>query len=701
MKKKYNINDLDCAACSVKIEKAINEFEEIDECTLDFINKKLYIETSKNWQSDEELVQFLEKIIHIFEKDVSLSENDGTEEEKVQKTNFFKTRYFTITKLTISTILLLIGWLVPMSFWWQFSVYLVANMVVGYEYVIAMCKKFTTKHFIDENFLMILASIGGFIIGAYEESVMVILLYCLGEMFQKYAVDRSRKSITDMLKGKVQYATVIKDGEEHQCKPEKLSLGDRIVVKKGDRVPVDSVVVNGNGFVDTSMLTGESKPQRVQEGSKILAGCINTGNTLVLKVAKKFEQSAVAKIMDLVEMASAHKPKSEKFISKFARIYTPVIVGCALVVAFVPPIFVGNLSEWVYRALTFLVVSCPCAIVISVPLTFFSGLGVSAKSGIMIKGANVLEILPKVSTIVFDKTGTLTKGVFEVQKIETAPNVEKDTFIKFLCYAESRSGHPIAKSVMKLYKGKIFASKINSCEEIGGLGIKAHIENKNVVVGSHAFLTQEGIEAPEVDDIGSIVYVGINGVYAGHVVISDSLKPNVKTSLNKLKQLGVKRFIILTGDEGENAFAVAKQLDINEVYANLMPEDKLTKLAEIMESSKGKVMYVGDGVNDAPVLMASDIGVSMGKNGSDIAIESGDLVLMKDDIFSLVKSIKIARKTVFISYENIVFALAAKLVVLVLGFLGLSTLWLAVFADVGVSVLAILNAIRMLIMYKK
>ncbi len=699
MKRTYEIIDLECAACSVKIESAIREFEEIDECNLDFINKKLYIDTNKNWESEEELILFLEKIIHIFESEVHI-QLAGQKKEEKKKVNYFKTGYFEFTKMGISLIMAIIAAFVPMLFALKLTLFICAYLILSYDIIIKTFKKVLSKNFFDENLLMTVASIGAFVIGEYFEGIMVVLFYKLGELFQSYAVDKSRKNIKEMLSLKVQIANVIKNGEEHQVKPQKLQIGDTIVVKKGERVPVDCVVVAGNGFINTSMLTGESKPQKISEGMKVFSGCINTGNSLIMRVVNKFEDSAVAGIMELVERASANKPKSEKFITKFAKIYTPTVMACAVLVAFVPPIFVGNLSLWVYRALSFLVVSCPCAIVISVPLTFFSGLGVCAKRGMLIKGANVLENLTGVDTIVFDKTGTLTNGTFEVVKI-VPNNIEKDTLVKFLCYAESRSDHPIAKSVMHLYKSKIFASKINECEEVSGKGVKALIENKKVIIGSDVCLKENGINLPEIQEDGTLVYVAINDEYAGYVVINDTIKPNAKKAISALRKMGITNFVMLTGDKAKGANYVAKTLGIDKVYSQLMPEDKLTKLKEIMSTAKGKVMYVGDGINDAPVLVGSDVGVSMGKRGSDVAIESGDLVIMQDDLMSLANVFKIAKRTITISYENIVFALGVKLAVLVLSVCGVSSLWLAVFADVGVSFLAILNAMKLLYIYRK
>ncbi len=701
MKRTFDISDLDCAACSVKIESAIREFKEISSCTLDFINKKLYIETAQDWQTDEELIEFLEKIVHIFEKDVHLTVAGKKEEsEKNNKFNYFKSNYFEFTKIGLALVLCVLGMLLKLPLWASLLLYVPAYLLVGYDVIIKTIKKVTSKNFFDENLLMTIASIGAMIIGEYFEGVMVLLLYKLGEIFQGYAVEKSRKNIKDMLMQKVQIANLLRDGEEHQVNPKKLEIGDTIIVKKGERVPVDGIVVAGNGFLDTSMLTGESKPQKVSEGTKLLSGCINLGNNLVVRVTDRFEDSAVAQIMELVERASANKPKSEKFITKFARIYTPTVMLCALVVAFIPPIFVGNWIDWIYRALTFLVVSCPCAIVISVPLTFFSGLGVCAKRGLLIKGANVIENIVGVKTVVFDKTGTLTTGTFEVTEIKPS-EVEKDVFVKFLCYAESGSNHPIAKSILKLYKGKIFASKISEYEDISGKGIKAHIENKDVLVGSAEWLKENGIDVPELNEGGSVVHMALNSVYAGYVVIADTIKPNAVNALQALKKLGVTRFVMLSGDKQDTAQHVAGKLGIDEVYAELMPEDKLTKLNEVISTTNGKVMYVGDGINDAPVLMGSDVGVSMGKRGSDIAIEAGDLVIMKDDLLSLVNSFKISKRTIVIALENIVFALTTKVIILVLGVLGISSLWLAVFADVGVSFIAILNAMRMLFTNRK
>lgn len=692
MKKVYYLKDLDCAACSAKIEKALNTFDEIDLCTLDFINKKLYIETEHEWRSEDELIAFLEKTIHIFESEVYIQKLEEMEEEKEEKEPLCKRWWFKLIFPALALVFLILGFVIKNEIA-SIILYCVGYVAVGYDVVYKCVKKLIRGGIFDENVLMVVATIGALALQEYPEAIMVMLLYKIGEAFQDYALGKSKKSLEKMLTLRPEYANVIRGGEEHQVRPEKLKVGDLVVVKNGEKIPTDGKVVNGSTFIDNSMLTGESKQQRVTIGSKVYSGTINMSSVITVKVTKVYQNSAISKVLQLVQDASANKPKAEKFITKFARIYTPAVFGCALVLFLIPSVITGEYAVWLYRSLTFLVVSCPCAIVISVPLAFFSGVGRCAKYGVLIKGASFMDTLHEIDTIVFDKTGTLTKGDFKVQEI-CPKDISKESFVKFLCYAESSSNHPIAKSVSHLYSGKIFQSKIGSLEEIAGKGIKATIEGKEVLCGRASFLQENNIDIEKVESAGSVVYMAIDQKYVGYIVISDTIKEETKNAISQLREMGIKNIVMLTGDKKEIADWVGNSLGFTKVYAELMPEEKLEKLQEIKKNAK-KIMYVGDGINDAPVLSTCDIGVAMG-GGSDIAVEIGDIVLMNGNLISLVSSLKIAKATHSTYIQNIVFALGVKLVAMLLGVVGLTNLWIAVFADVGVSILAILNSMRLL-----
>ncbi len=697
MKVTFDIIDLECAACSVKIEKAINGFDEIEECVLDFIGKKLYVTTAKDFESTDALIEFLEKIIHIFESEVHIVVAGTQPKDKEKKKfNFFRSTAFELTKIGIGIVTIIVFMVVNANFWVELGVSLAVYLLVSYKVLIKTVQKVLHGNFMDENFLMTFATIGALALCEFGEAIGVMVLYTIGEMFQEYAVSKSKRNITQLLSLKPDKANILRNGEEHTVRPEKLQVGDIIVVKRGERVPVDGTIVAGSTYVNTAALTGESKARTVVTGDKILAGYINDGGTITVRVTAQFSDSAVSRILELVESSSARKSQSEKFITKFARVYTPTVMALALLVAVVPLFFGGVFTEWLYRALSFLVISCPCAIVISVPLTYFGGIGVSAKNGLLIKGANYLETLTKVDTVVVDKTGTLTKGVFEVQTIKNI-DCDKDYFIKFLCYAECNSNHPIARSIMKLYTGKIFQSKIFEYNEIAGKGIKAVIEGKSVLCGSHTLMTDNNVECEDVASAGTVVHLSVNDKYLGYVVIADAIKDNVVSDIAQLRKLGIKHIIMLTGDNKDVADQVCKDLGIDQCYANLMPEDKTSILTEIINKAEGKVVYVGDGINDAPVLTLSDVGFAMGKFGSDVAIEAGDVVLLNDNLSSVGTAIKIARRTRVTSIINIVFALGVKIAIMVMGVCGISSLWWAVIGDVGVSILAILNAMTMLL----
>ena len=696
----FDIIDLDCAACSVKIEKAINGFDDIEECVLDFIGKKLYVTPAREFESTEALIEWLEDIVHIFESEVHLAVADEQQKAKEkEKVNFFKTKTFDWLRIGVGAVAIVLLLTLNLGLVAQLALTLPVYLLVSYDVILKMIKKVSKGNFFDENFLMTVATIGALALCEFGEALGVMVLYKIGEFFQEYALGRSRKNIAELMALKAEKAIVLRGDEEHSVKPEKLQIGDVILVKRGEKVPVNAKVINGSTYVNTSALTGETKLKTVNAGDVLLAGYIIDGAPVRAQVIAEYKNSAVAKILDLVEHATAKKASAEKFISKFARIYTPTVMALALITAFVPPIFVGNLLDWVYRALTFLVISCPCAIVISVPLTYFGGIGVSAKNGLLVKGANYLETLASVDTVVLDKTGTLTKGVFEVQEVFVTNECTKDNLIKFMSYAESCSNHPIAKSIIKLYPGKIFQSKIFEYDEVVGLGVMAVVEGKQVVCGSATLLKKNNIKFKACKKPGEVIYLAINGVYCGYVLIADSLKDNVSRDIQNIKACGVKHIVMLTGDSKDIASDVAKSVGIDEFYAELLPENKVEILQKILDGKKGKVAYIGDGINDAPALMLSDVGMSMGKFGQDVAIEAGDVVILNDTLCSVTSALKIAKRTRLVSVVNVVFALSVKVAIMAMGFAGISSLWWAVVGDVGVSIVAILNAMTML-MYR-
>lgn len=550
----------------------------------------------------------------------------------------------------------------------------------------------------DENFLMSLATIGAFIIGEYPEGVAVMIFYQIGELFEKVAVGKSRQSISDLMDICPDIAHIERNGELEDVDPEEVSIDDIMVIKPGERVPLDGIVLEGNSSLDTSALTGEAVPRTIHAGDTILSGTINLTGMVKVKVTKEFGESTVAKILDLVENASNKKAPSEQFITRFSKYYTPVVVIVAVLLAFVPPIILQEgFSGWIHRGLIFLVISCPCALVISVPLSFFGGIGGASKAGILIKGSNYLELLAKADTVLMDKTGTLTKGTFRVTKISSA-ELSKEQFLEYCAYAEFYSTHPISLSIQKAYGKEIDKSRLSDVEEIAGHGIKACVDGKTVYAGNAKLMKQQNISIPDVTFTGTIVYVALETKYAGYLIISDEIKPDAKRAIAAMKEMGITKTVMLTGDHKSTADAVAKELGIHEVHAELLPGDKVDRVEQYLNSStkKGAVAFVGDGMNDAPVLTRADIGIAMGSLGSDAAIEAADVVIMNDEPSRIATAIGISRKTIRIVYENIIFALAVKFLILALGALGMANMWMAVFADVGVSVIAILNATRTL-----
>ncbi len=603
-------------------------------------------------------------------------------------------------KIVLSLILFLVAILIEFNnIWINNSIFIVSYIIVGFDIVKKAIRNIFRGKVFDENFLMTVATIGAFGIGEFPEAVAVMLFYQIGELFQSYAVDKSRKSISSLMDIRPDYANLYKNGTIEKVNPEEVKIGDLIVVKPGEKIPLDGNVVEGTTSLDTKALTGESLPREVTIGDEVLSGCINLNGLIKIKVIKEYGESTVSKILDLVENASSKKSKSENFITKFAKYYTPIVVIIALMLAVIPPIIIkdASFSDWLYRALSFLVVSCPCALVISVPLSFFGGIGGASKMGILIKGSNYLEILSNTEIVVFDKTGTLTEGSFKVQKVEPI-EISKDELLKIAAYAENYSNHPISKSVKEAYNKEIDEKQILKTEEISGLGISAKINEKDVLIGNDKLMSENKIEFIKCTEIGTVLYIAINKKYAGYILIADKIKDDSVKAIKELKRNNIKQTVMLTGDRKNVGESVANKLGLDKVFAELLPDGKVEKIEELLKtkSEKGKLVFVGDGINDAPVLAISDIGIAMGGLGADSAIEAADIVIMTDEPSKIVNAIKLSKKTMSIVKQNIIFAIFIKIAVLILAAMGLSTMWEAVFADVGVSIIAIINALRAL-----
>ena len=604
-------------------------------------------------------------------------------------------------KIIISAILFVLALVIPFSNELiNNGLFIISYLVVGFEILKKAVRNIFRGKVFDENFLMAVATIGAFAIGEFPEAVAVMLFYQVGELFQSYAVDKTRKSIASLMDIRPDYANIEKDGKIEKVDPDEVKIGDIIIVKTGEKIPLDGVVVEGRSSLDTMALTGESVPRVVKTEDEVLSGCINKDGLLKIRVTKEFGESTVSKILDLVENASSKKSKSENFITKFAKYYTPTVVIIAVLLAFIPPIILKDFnafSVWLYRALSFFVVSCPCALVISIPLSFFGGIGGASKMEILIKGSNYLEALANTEIVVFDKTGTLTEGIFEVQDIY-AEGIEKDELLRIVAHAENYSNHPIAKSVKKAYNKEIDENIIKNPQELSGKGIWAKIDEKDILVGNEKLMVEEKIDFKKCDEVGTILYVAIDKKYVGYVLIADKIKQDSSKTIRELKAMNIKETVMLTGDKKEVGEYVAKKLNMDKVYTELLPDGKVEKVEELLKqkSEKGKLVFVGDGINDAPVLTISDIGVAMGGLGSDAAIEAADIVIMTDETSKISQAINLSKKTMRIVRENIIFAIFVKIAVLVLTAFGASTMWEADFADVGVSVIAIINALRML-----
>lgn len=603
-------------------------------------------------------------------------------------------------KIIIASILFVIAIIIQFpNEWINNIIYILSYLVVGTEIVKKAIRNILRGKVFDENFLMTIATIGAFVIGEFPEAVAVMLFYQVGELFQSYAVDKSRKSIASLMNIRPDYANLLKNGEVEKVSPDEVKIGDTILVKPGEKVPLDGTVIEGESMLDTSSLTGESVPRKATVRDGILSGCINQNGTLKIQVTKEFGESTVSKILELVENASSKKSKSENFITKFAKYYTPIVVIIAVALAIFPPLFFEGqiFTEWLYRALSFLVVSCPCALVISIPLSFFGGLGGASKIGVLIKGSNYLEALANAEIVVFDKTGTLTKGIFEVQKVK-AENMPFEELIRIAAHAETYSNHPIATSIKKSYNKEINKSIVENVKEIAGQGIEAKVEGQEVLVGNEKLMQKRNVEYTKCEEMGTVVYVVINNKYAGYIVIADQIKQDSEKAIQELKKNNIKQTVMLTGDRKNVGEEVAKKLNIDKVYTELLPNGKVEKVEELLKekTKKGKLIFVGDGINDSPVLALADIGVAMGALGSDAAIEASDIVIMTDEPSKISNAINLSKKTMRIVKQNIIFAITIKVAVLILTTLGLSTMWEAVFADVGVSIIAIINALRVL-----
>lgn len=595
------------------------------------------------------------------------------------------------------------GALEGINTWILFVIYLVPYLVIGYDIVYKAVRNISHGQVFDENFLMMVATFGAFGVKEYSEAVAVMLFYQVGELFQGYAVGKSRQSISAMMDICPEYANIEVDGKLTQVDPDDVEVGSVIVVKPGERIPLDGIVVEGESMVDTAALTGESVPRRVAEGDEIISGCVNGSGTLKVKVIKAFEDSTVSKILELVENASSKKARVENFITRFAKYYTPVVTIGAVILAILPPIILGGgWAEWIQRACIFLVISCPCALVISVPLGFFGGIGASSNLGVLVKGSNYLEAVAEMTTIVFDKTGTLTKGEFKVSEVLPV-NGSKEELLELAAHVEGYSNHPIANSVREAYGKELDMNRVTGTEEIAGHGIHTFVDGKEVWLGNAKMMAARNISYTENSSAGTVIYVAVDGAFAGTIVISDSIKEGVKEAIHSMKKVGVKKCVMLTGDRKAAAQAVADELGLDEVHAELLPGDKVSEVEALLKEQheKEKLAFVGDGINDAPVLTRADIGIAMGSMGSDAAIEAADVVLMDDDVRKIASLVKIARKTLSIVHQNIVFALGVKAIVLILGAFGIANMWEAVFADVGVSVIAILNSMRTLHIAKK
>lgn len=692
--KKYKLNNLDCASCASKIEDNLTKLEDVKFVSVNFANSSMTIDTNN-------LDKVKSKIKEI-EPEVEIEDNE--KEKTLVSTSELMENKRAIIKAVSGLSLLIAGMIfedelhnTPFHIA-EYAVFVVAYLVVGWNVIASAVKNIARGQVFNEQFLMTIATLGAFAIDEMPEAVAVMLFYIVGELFQDIAVGRSRKSIKALLEIKPDYANLKSGTEILKVSPEEVKIGDTIIVKPGEKVPLDGIVLDGTSFVDTAALTGESVPREVKETDEVLSGMINQFGLLTIEVKKTFGESSISRILEMVENATTQKAETEKFITTFAKYYTPVIVFGALLLAVIPPLIISGatFSDWIYRALVVLVISCPCALVISIPLGYFGGVGRASRKGILVKGSNFLDALTQVKTVVFDKTGTLTKGEFKVSEIVTSNGFTKEEILEFSAYAESGSNHPVAKSITDAFHNKIDNTRIKQTEEISGHGIKAIINDKAVLAGNDKLLHKEHVEHPICNVEGTVVHVAFNNVYAGHIIISDNLKDDAKEAIEKLKARNIQT-VMLTGDNKYAAESFAKKLGIDRYYSELLPEDKVKHIENLIKESKGgKVAFVGDGINDAPVIARADVGIAMGALGSDAAIETADVVLMTDSPSKVIDAIDVAKKTRNIVWQNIIFAMGVKLIFIVLGVFGIATMWEAVFGDMGVALIAVFNAIRIL-----
>lgn len=683
--KSYRLEGLDCANCAMKIEKRINEINGVKQANVNFAVGKLTIDADQD--KIGEIETETRKVIKELEPEVEVKEIE-------EVTSTLNEEKKDLIRIVLSAIGLLGLFIWAPAEPIRFIGFLLVYLFIGFDVIKQAALNITRGQLFDENFLMAIATIGAMLIGEYPEAVAVMLFYQVGEYFQGFAVNQSRKSIRALMEIRPEVAHVETEAGLVTTQPERVMIGEHVFVKPGERVPLDGKVISGQSLVDTSALTGESVPKEVFEGESVLSGFININQPLVVEVEKNYQNSTISKLLELVENASSKKAPAENFITKFARYYTPVVVVLAVLLAILPPLVLPNtgFDEWIYRALTFLVISCPCALVISVPLSFFGGIGGASKMGVLVKGSNYLELLAHTDTMVFDKTGTLTKGDFSVQSIETT--MFEPLFMQYVASVEQYSTHPIAQAILADYEGALLPT--DQMEEVLGEGIKAVVDGKVVLVGNHKLFTRYNIAFPVNQAVGTLVYVAIDQQYVGSIVIADSIKEDAKATLQKLKKLGVKQTVMLTGDAQAIATHIGNELGIDTVYSELLPQDKVAKLEQILTNASQKTAFVGDGINDAPVLARADVGIAMGGLGSDAAIEAADVVIMNDEPGKIADAIRLSRKTLKIVKQNIIFAIGIKSVVLILGAFGIATMGDAVFADVGVTVLAVLNAMRCL-----
>jgi len=692
--KKYKLNNLDCASCASKIENSLSKLEEVKFVTVNFANATMTIDTDN--------IEKVKSQIKTIEPEVEVEDID--KEKTLVSVSELAENKGTIIKAVSALALLVIGIIfeeklhnTPFEIA-EYAVYITAYLIVGWKVIASAVKNIIRGQFFDEQFLMAIATLGAFAIHQMPEAVAVMLFYVTGELFQDIAVGRSRKSIKSLLEIKPDYANLKSGVEVIRVSPEEVKVGDIIVVKAGEKVPLDGTILDGTSFVDTAALTGESVPRKVKVKDEVMAGMINQSGLLTIKVNKLFGESSVSKILELVENATSQKAQTEKFITTFAKYYTPVVVIGALLLAVLPPLlFAGQtFGDWIYRALVVLVISCPCALVISIPLGYFGGVGLASRKGILVKGSNFLDALTQVTTVVFDKTGTLTKGEFKVSEVVTSNGFSKEEILEYAAYAETHSNHPVAQSITEAYQAKIDITKITQTEEISGHGIKAVVDGKTILAGNDKMLHKENIEHSVCQVDGTVVHVTIDRVYAGYIIISDSLKDDAIEAIENLKAKKIQT-VMLTGDNQYAAQAFAKRLGIDRFYSELLPEDKVKYIEQLIAESKGgKVAFVGDGINDAPVIARADVGIAMGALGSDAAIETADVVLMTDSPSKVALAIDVAKITRNIVWQNIYFAMGIKLAFIVLGVFGIATMWEAVFGDMGVALIAIFNALRIL-----